>query len=177
MLVDTEGLVVEARVHSAKVPDQDGIMRLLEPARSRLGSLSYLWVDAGYRGKEWTERALGLEVEVVNRSPKPPPERSYGSGLGSGSKRGARWTLVSLSKPSRETVKADQRATQEHECLVDVVAPLVADSELAKLGEPRQRPLHHPPVPTQLLGTLHLFLAMRLVIPCSSSARAHFLSS
>ena len=44
ILVDTEGLVVEARVHSAKVPDQDGIRRrLLEPARDRLPRLSYLW--------------------------------------------------------------------------------------------------------------------------------------
>ena len=77
LLVDTEGLVVEARVHSAKVPDQDGIRRLLEPACSRLPRLSYLWVDAGYRGrgKEWVERALDVEVEVVNRSPKPPPEK------------------------------------------------------------------------------------------------------
>jgi transposase len=76
LLVDTEGLVVEARVHSAKVPDQDGIRRLLEPACSRLGRLIHLWVDAGYRGrgKEWAEKALGLEVEVVNRSPKPTPE-------------------------------------------------------------------------------------------------------
>jgi putative transposase len=77
ILVDTEGLVVEARVHSAKVPDQDGIRRLLEPARSRLPRLSHLWVEAGYRGrgKEWAQRALGLEVEVVNRSPKPTPEK------------------------------------------------------------------------------------------------------
>ena len=77
ILVDTEGLLVEARVHSAKVPDQDGIRRLLEPARSNLPRLSYLWVDAGYRGrgKEWAEEALGVEVEVVNRSPKPPPEK------------------------------------------------------------------------------------------------------
>jgi putative transposase len=77
ILVDTEGLVVEARVHSAKVPDQDGMRRLLEPARSRLGRLSYLWVDAGYRGrgKEWAESSLGVDVEVVNRSPKPPPEK------------------------------------------------------------------------------------------------------
>ena len=77
LLVDTEGLVVEARVHSAKVPDQAGIKRLLEPARSRLPRLSHLWADAGYRGrgKEWAERALGVEVEVVNRSPKPPPEK------------------------------------------------------------------------------------------------------
>ena len=36
-----------------------------------------MWVDAGYRGrgKEWAEEALGVEVEVVNRSPKPPPEK------------------------------------------------------------------------------------------------------
>ena len=77
VLVDTEGLVVEARVHSAKVPDQDGIRRLLGPARDRLPRLSHLWVDAGYQGggKEWAEEALGLSVEVVNRSPKPPPEK------------------------------------------------------------------------------------------------------
>jgi hypothetical protein len=69
--------VVEARVHSAKVPDQDGIGVLLEPARSRLPRLSSLWVDAGYRGrgKDWVEQTLGVEVEVVNRSPKPPPEK------------------------------------------------------------------------------------------------------
>ena len=29
----------------------------------------------GGRGKEWTRRSLGLEVEIVNRSPKPPPEK------------------------------------------------------------------------------------------------------
>ena len=77
VLVDTEGLLVEAKVHSAKVPDQDGIRRLLDPARSRLGRLTYLWVGAGYRGrgKEWAERELGVEVEVVNRTPKPPPEQ------------------------------------------------------------------------------------------------------
>jgi putative transposase len=77
LLVDTEGLVVEAKVHSAKVPDQDGIRRLLEPDRSRLPRLSYLWVDAGYRGrgKDWVQQALGVEVEVVNRSPKPPPQK------------------------------------------------------------------------------------------------------
>jgi len=77
ILVDTEGLLIEAKVHSAKVPDQDGIRRLLGPARGHLPRLSYLWVDAGYRGrgKEWTEEALNVEVEVVNRSPKPTPEK------------------------------------------------------------------------------------------------------
>ena len=77
ILVDTEGLLVEARVHSARVPDQDGIKQLLDPARDLIPRLSHLWVDAGYRGrgKDWAEEALGVEVEVVNRSPKPPPEK------------------------------------------------------------------------------------------------------
>ena len=44
LLVDTEGLVLEVRVHSAKVPDEDGIRLLLDPARDRLGRLSQLWV-------------------------------------------------------------------------------------------------------------------------------------
>ena len=33
LLVDTEGLVLKAKVHSAKVPDQDGIKLLLKAAR------------------------------------------------------------------------------------------------------------------------------------------------
>ena len=78
ILVDTEGLLVEARAHSARVPNQDGIKRLPETARDRLPRLSYLWVDAGYRGrgKDRAEEALGVEVEVVNRTPKPPPEKA-----------------------------------------------------------------------------------------------------
>jgi putative transposase len=68
LLVDTEGLVLNARVHSAKVPDQDGIRLVLEPIHDRLPRLAHLWVDAGYRGrgKEWVEKALGLSVESCN---------------------------------------------------------------------------------------------------------------
>jgi putative transposase len=77
LLVDTEGLVLEARVHSAKVPDQDGIRLLLESARERLGRLSHLWVDAGYqgRGRRWAEEVLGLSVQVVRKPQKPLPEK------------------------------------------------------------------------------------------------------
>src|SRR5215212_2307866 len=77
LLVDTEGLVLEAKVHSAKVPDQDGIKLLLKGIRDRLPRLSHLWVDAGYqgRGKEWAENVLGLSVEVVHRTPKATPEK------------------------------------------------------------------------------------------------------
>jgi putative transposase len=77
LLVDTEGLVLKARVHSAEVPDQDGIRLLLDPVRcGSLGRLSHLWVDAGYqgRGKRWTEEVMGLSVEVVRKPRKPLPE-------------------------------------------------------------------------------------------------------
>jgi putative transposase len=77
LLVDTEGLVLEARVHNAKVPDEDGIRMLLESARDRLSRLSQLWVDAGYQGKgrRWAEEVLGLSVEVVRKPKKPIPEK------------------------------------------------------------------------------------------------------
>jgi putative transposase len=77
LLVDTEGLVLKARVHSAKVPDEDGIKLLLESACDRFGRLSHLWVDAGYRGRgrRWAEEGMGLSVDVVRRPPKPVPEK------------------------------------------------------------------------------------------------------
>jgi putative transposase len=77
LLVDTEGFLLKAKVHSAKVPDQDGLKLLLESARSGLTHLKHLWVDAGYqgRGKRWAEEVLGLSVEVVRKPPKPVPEK------------------------------------------------------------------------------------------------------
>jgi putative transposase len=77
LLVDTEGFVLKAKVHSAKVPDQDGLRLLLESAKTEVPRLSHLWLDAGYRGrgKEWAEEALGLNVEIVHRTPKPTSEK------------------------------------------------------------------------------------------------------
>jgi putative transposase len=77
LLVDTEGLVLKAKVHSAKVPEQDGLRLLLESARSGLSRLKHLWLDAGYegRGKRWAEEVMGLSVEVVRKPPKPVPEK------------------------------------------------------------------------------------------------------
>jgi putative transposase len=77
LLVDTEGLVLKAKVHSAKVPDQDGLRLLLQSARTELSRLKHLWLDAGYegRGKRWAEEVLGLSVEVVRKPPKPTPEK------------------------------------------------------------------------------------------------------
>ena len=77
LLVDTEGLVLKAKVHSAKVPEQDGLRLLLESARGGLSRLKHLWLDAGYegRGKRWAEEVMGLSVEVVRKPPKPIPEK------------------------------------------------------------------------------------------------------
>jgi putative transposase len=77
LLVDTEGLVLEARVHSARVPDADGIRLLLERVGGHFARLSHLWVDAGYqgRGKKWVEEVLGLSVEVVRKPKSPIPEK------------------------------------------------------------------------------------------------------
>ncbi len=77
LLVDTEGLVLKAKVHSAKVPDQDGLRVLLESARAKLSRLKHLWVDAGYqgRGRRWAEEVLGVCVEVVRKPRKPIPKK------------------------------------------------------------------------------------------------------
>jgi len=77
LLVDTEGLVLKAKVHSAKVPDQDGLKLLLDSARTALSGLKHLWLEAGYegRGKRWAEEVLSLSVEIVRKPKKPVPEK------------------------------------------------------------------------------------------------------
>jgi putative transposase len=77
LLVDTEGLVLRAKVHSAKVLDLEGIKTLLDGAKEMFPRLSHLWLDAGYRGQEkgrgWVEKILGWTVDLVERPRKPAP--------------------------------------------------------------------------------------------------------
>jgi len=86
LLMDTEGLLLGVRVHSAKVHDEDGTRLLLKSVRAELSCLKHLWVDAGYRGRcrRWAEEPLGLSVEVVRNPPKPSPKRWPRSGRRSG---------------------------------------------------------------------------------------------
>jgi putative transposase len=80
LLVDTQGLVLEARVHSAEVQDREGIKLLLNfAARERLPRrLSHLWLDAGYTGQDkgagWVRKVLGWTAEIVRHPPKIAPE-------------------------------------------------------------------------------------------------------
>ena len=75
ILVDTEGLVLKATVHSAKVMDYEGIKILLNDADETFPRLRHLWLDGGYRGedkgKDWAEKTLGWSVDLVERPRKP----------------------------------------------------------------------------------------------------------
>jgi putative transposase len=78
ILVDTEGFVLKAKFHSAKVMDYEGIKTPLHGADTLFPRLRQLWVDAGYRGEEkgadWVRKSLGWSVDVVERPRRPAPE-------------------------------------------------------------------------------------------------------
>ena len=69
ILVDTEGLLLKVKVHSAKVFDRDGTKMLLEDAKKLFPRMSHLWLDAGYNGQgkgaDWVEKVLGWSAEIV----------------------------------------------------------------------------------------------------------------
>jgi transposase len=76
LLVDTQGLVLKARVHSAGVMDRDGVALLLPPGeiKALFPRLEHVWLDGGYKGegkgKEWIEANLGWRAEIVQHPPK-----------------------------------------------------------------------------------------------------------
>ena len=77
--MDTQGLALTVRVHSAKVQDREGIKLLLELARECLPQrLSLLWMDPGYsgegKGADWVEKALGWTAQIVRYPPKLAPD-------------------------------------------------------------------------------------------------------
>jgi transposase len=77
VLVDTQGLVLTVKVHTADVMDRDGVTLLLpaKETKKQFPQLSHVWLDAGYNGKgkgqEWIEKEFGWTTQVV----KPPPRR------------------------------------------------------------------------------------------------------
>jgi hypothetical protein len=52
LLVDTEGFVLRAKIHSAMVMDHEGIKTLLRQADTQFPRLRHLWLDGGYRGED-----------------------------------------------------------------------------------------------------------------------------
>ena len=80
LLVDTQGLVLEAKVHSANVQDRDGIKLLLEPAKIGLPRLFHLWLDGGYTGQDKAPAGCvgrwdGRPRSCATRPSRPPRRR------------------------------------------------------------------------------------------------------
>jgi putative transposase len=103
LLVDTEGFVLKAKVHSAKVMDYEGIKLLLERGGEQFLRLSHLWLDAGYRGedkgKDWVEKTLGWSVELVERPRKPAPKEVLMAWAEQWSKEGVKVDWETLLPP------------------------------------------------------------------------------
>ena len=79
--MDTQGLVLKARVHSAKIQDlKTGIKLPPEPTSDRLPRrlLSTCGWTPLYTGQDkgagWVESMLGWSTEIVRHPPKPAPE-------------------------------------------------------------------------------------------------------
>jgi putative transposase len=106
LLVDTQGLVVKTKVHSAKVQDREGIKVLLDLAPEHLPQrLSHLWMDAGYtgegKGADWVEKALGWTAQIVRHPPKIAPEEVMRRWVREWDKEGVPINPEKLSGPRR----------------------------------------------------------------------------
>src|SRR5215213_2160815 len=106
ILVDTQGLVIEARLHGAQIQDREGIKLLLDAnARERLPErLSHLWLDAGYTGQDkgagWVRKVLGWTAEIVRHLPKMAPEEVMRAWVKEFNKEGV---VIDLEKLMPET--------------------------------------------------------------------------
>jgi transposase len=105
LLVDTQGLVLKAKVHSAKVQDREGIKLLLDLAADHLPRLSHLWMDAGYtgegKGADWVEKVLGWTTRIVRHPPKMAPEEVMRRWVREWAKEGVPIDPEKLSEPRR----------------------------------------------------------------------------
>lgn len=84
VLVDTQGLVLTARVHAADIQDRAAVPLLLAGAADLFPRVELVWADQGYTGsgRAWIEEQLGWRVEIVRH---PPPARGEWVPLGTGS--------------------------------------------------------------------------------------------
>jgi putative transposase len=88
ILVDTLGLVLTAKVHTADIQDRAAVPLVLDGVAALFPRVEHVWVDQGYTGsgKSWIEEHLGWRVEVVQHPPirrggligHPDPNSPYG---------------------------------------------------------------------------------------------------
>jgi len=68
LVVDTQGLVLAAKVHAADVADRDGAVQVLEDMPKQFERIRKLWTDSNYNGRFRTWAAEHLpdwDVEIV----------------------------------------------------------------------------------------------------------------
>jgi putative transposase len=59
--VDTQGLVIKAKVHPADLHDKEGAKLLLAPLAGPLPRMVKVWADSSYQGvQKWLEGNLGV---------------------------------------------------------------------------------------------------------------------
>ena len=158
LLVDTQGLVLKAKVHAASVMDFEGIKTLLRHADVEFPRLKHLWLDSAYRGedkgKDWVEKALGWSVELVERPPKPAPEQVLKSWAEQWAKEGVkvdwekllppkgfkvlprRWVVertFSWTDQNRRMSKDYERLTETSEAFIYVAMSRLMAKRLARL--------------------------------------------
>ena len=82
LMVDTQGLVLKARLHSAEIQDRDGIKLLVQIAAcdrlpQRLSPVDGRRLHRRRQGRTLgAERALGWTAEIVRHPPKMAPEEA-----------------------------------------------------------------------------------------------------
>jgi putative transposase len=103
LLVDTQGLVLKAKMHAANVMDFEGIKMLLGRVDAEFPRLKQLWLDSAYRGedkgKDWVEKTLGWSVDLVERPRKPAPEEVLKSWAEQWAKEGVKVDWEKLLPP------------------------------------------------------------------------------
>jgi putative transposase len=103
LLVDTQRLVLRAKVHAASVMDFEGVKTLLRKADVEFPRLKHLWLDSAYRGenkgKDWVEKILGWSVELVERPKKPAPKEVLKAWAEQWLKEGVKIDWVKLLPP------------------------------------------------------------------------------
>jgi hypothetical protein len=100
-------LVLEVKVHSARVMDREEIKLLLGHIGGRFPRLSHLWLDAAYNGQgkgaDWVEKALGWTAQIVRHLPKIAPQEVLRAWASERAKEGVTidWQKLLSSKDSR----------------------------------------------------------------------------
>jgi putative transposase len=80
ILVDTMGLLLKVKVHSAGIQDRDGAKLLVALARLKLERLVIVWADQAYRGDlaVWLWKRVGCLLEIVERQKDEAGHTSWG---------------------------------------------------------------------------------------------------